>query len=89
MIGVAAVPAFLQGVFMLYMPETQRWLAKKGKAKKMQEVLERVYNYESIQVQREVLEDEIRNTGEEKSEIERVKEVFGSYRKCVVIACSL
>ena len=44
MIGIAAVPAFMQGAFMLYMPETQRWLAKKGKTVKTQKVLAQVYN---------------------------------------------
>ena len=54
-VGIAGVPAFIQCIVMLYMPETQKWLAKRGKTEKMQLVLERIYNYESIQIQKEVL----------------------------------
>ena len=48
MLGLAAVPSLLQGMGMLYMPESQRWLAQKKKDEQCVEVLKRVYKPESV-----------------------------------------
>ena len=51
MLGLAAVPAVLQFLMMIYMPESQRWLAKKKKDDKVLEVLNRIYKPEEAQIQ--------------------------------------
>lgn len=53
MLGVSAVPAILQFVLMLLLPESPRWLFRKGKCEDSVAVLEKIYPPEH-------LEDEIK-----------------------------
>ncbi|KAI0900992.1 general substrate transporter, partial [Annulohypoxylon nitens] len=39
MVGLGALPAALQCVFLLFMPETPRWLVKAGKSKEAQRII--------------------------------------------------
>ncbi|QDS76613.1 hypothetical protein FKW77_007756 [Venturia effusa] len=43
MVGLGAVPAVLQLLAILFMPETPRWLVKAGREEKAREVLTKVY----------------------------------------------
>ena len=42
MLGIAAVPAILQFIGFIFMPESPRWLISKGKYDNAKEVLQRV-----------------------------------------------
>ena len=42
MLGLAAVPAFVQLVGFMFLPESPRWLISKGKVEKAQDVLFKV-----------------------------------------------
>ena len=43
MLGLAAVPAIIQGILMLFMPESQRWLAKKDRNIEATQTLKLIY----------------------------------------------
>ena len=46
MLGIAAAPAIIQFILMFFLPESQRWLAKKGYDDECLETLKRVYEDE-------------------------------------------
>ncbi|QHO60255.1 putative inositol transporter [Arachis hypogaea] len=48
MLGVAAAPALIQLVLMFFLPESPRWLYRKGKEDKAKETLVRVYQEKSL-----------------------------------------
>ena len=43
MVGLGALPAFVQLVFMAYLPESPRWLVKAGKTQESRRTLQKVY----------------------------------------------
>ena len=45
MVGLGAAPAVFQFGFLLFLPETPRWLVQVGKFKLAEQALERVYRY--------------------------------------------
>lgn len=49
MLGLAGVPAALQFICMLFMPESQRWLAKKQKNDKCLSVIKTIYKPAEIE----------------------------------------
>lgn len=55
MVGLGAVPAVLQFLLMIFLPETPRWLMKAGRKRKARVVLERVYAAELGPVAEEIL----------------------------------
>lgn len=48
MLGLAAVPSTIQGIWMLFMPESQRWLAKNFQEKECREALSKIYEESDI-----------------------------------------
>ncbi|XP_057748525.1 probable inositol transporter 2 [Arachis stenosperma] len=48
MLGVAAAPALIQLVLMFFLPESPRWLYRKGKEDKAKETLIKVYQEKSL-----------------------------------------
>ena len=60
MLGIAAVPASIQLIWMLFMPETQRWLAKKNRWGKCREVLNQVYAEKAAKDELESLKREVK-----------------------------
>ncbi|KAL8152457.1 hypothetical protein V2J09_010217 [Rumex salicifolius] len=48
MLGVAGVPALLQFALMLYLPESPRWLYRKGKEEKAVAILKDIYTAEEV-----------------------------------------
>jgi len=91
MLGLAAIPSFIQGIWMLFMPESQRWLAKNERNNECLEVLNKVYEPSSAQAELKALQDEINHLRPylDMSECSRYLQLFTKYKKCLFIGCSL
>ncbi|KAL5716283.1 Sugar transporter [Ranunculus cassubicifolius] len=67
MLGVAGVPSLIQLVLMLYLPESPRWLYRKGKRDEAIEIMRKVYLEEELDAEIEAMkssvEEEIRLAG--------------------------
>lgn len=91
MLGLAAIPSFLQLLGMVTMPESQRWLAKKKRHTQCLTVLKQVYKQEFTEIKHQNLKDEVQDMKHEiqLSEGQRIKQLCGPYLKCVIVGCGL
>jgi SP family myo-inositol transporter-like MFS transporter 13 len=94
MVGLGAVPAVLQFVSMLLMPETPRWLVRAGKREKATRVLGSMYRDDEDIVRGLVkkMEREIEEETAGKSGVgNTLRELVGvaSNRKALTVACML
>ena len=92
MLGLGAVPSALQGLFMLFLPESQRWLGKKGKSEDCTNTLRRVYaNEDGIAVELASIEREVEKMRPyiEMTEWQKYKQLFTFYGRCLLVGCSL
>ncbi|XP_054803804.1 probable inositol transporter 2 [Prosopis cineraria] len=66
MLGVAAMPALIQIVLMLMLPESPRWLFRKGRHEEGEAILRRIYSPEEVETEiqalKESVETEIKET---------------------------
>ena len=91
MLGLAGVPSALQFLFMLFMPESARWLAKTGKHDKCMAVLNRIYLPNHVEEQYKILMKEIeeRKEDDKLTDTEKMKELFTTYQSCLLVGCAL
>lgn len=59
MLGLAAVPSTIQGIWLFFMPETQRWLAIKQREVECKQALVKVYKESDVEVQYRILKREV------------------------------
>ncbi|KAI4297636.1 hypothetical protein L6164_037518 [Bauhinia variegata] len=59
MLGVAAAPAFLQFVLMIFLPESPRWLYRKGYKERAEEILRRIYLPDEVEVEMQALSESV------------------------------
>ena len=50
MLGLAAIPAMIQFVGMLFMPESPRWLGKEGRLQEQHQVMTLIYKPASLEL---------------------------------------
>ncbi|KAL3617588.1 hypothetical protein CASFOL_037909 [Castilleja foliolosa] len=59
MLGVAGIPALVQFVLMLYLPESPRWLYRKDKVKEARAILEKIYPADEVEDELKALKSSI------------------------------
>ncbi|KAH0969939.1 hypothetical protein GBA52_022095 [Prunus armeniaca] len=59
MLGVAGVPALVQFVLMLSLPESPRWLYRQNKADEARAILEKIYPAEEVEAEMKALHESV------------------------------
>ncbi|XP_052207242.1 inositol transporter 4-like [Diospyros lotus] len=80
MLGVAGVPAILQFVLMLTLPESPRWLYREDKVDEARDILERIYPADEVEEEMQALKTSIEEERAQESEIGETT-MLGKIRK--------
>jgi len=89
MLGVAAVPAAMQFVGVLFLPESPRWLVAKGRVEEAREVLGRLRASEDIGFEMAEIEEDVAATSSLPTA--GLKDLWASppIRRAVILGCGL
>lgn len=76
---------------MLFLPESPRWLAKMDRNEEARQVIGRLYENEFIEQKMNELETEAEKLNIETHlpEKERLRSLFSTYLRCLVIGCGV
>ncbi|GAA0138523.1 transporter [Lithospermum erythrorhizon] len=66
MLGVAGLPALVQFILMLMLPESPRWLYRKGKEAEAEAILAKIYPAEEVEIEMQALKESVEKEIEEK-----------------------
>ncbi|XP_062096693.1 probable inositol transporter 2 [Humulus lupulus] len=59
MLGVAGLPALVQFVLMLFLPESPRWLFREGREEEAKAILLKIYPAEEVETEMQVLKESV------------------------------
>uniref|UniRef100_A0A5B6YKJ9 Putative inositol transporter 2 n=1 Tax=Davidia involucrata TaxID=16924 RepID=A0A5B6YKJ9_DAVIN len=72
MLGVAGIPALVQFILMLLLPESPRWLYRKGREEEAKTILRKIYTAEEVETEIEALKESIETEIREKGSSEKI-----------------
>ncbi|KAJ8539784.1 hypothetical protein K7X08_014036 [Anisodus acutangulus] len=83
MLGIAALPAVIQLLLMLTLPESPRWLYRKGKVVESREILAKIYSAEEVEdemlaMKKSIEEEKAIEGSIGSSTFTQIKKAFGS-----------
>lgn len=89
MLGLAACPAVIQGIGIVFLPESPRWLCKMNQFKKAESALKQIYSardYEIQPVLKELKTEALHvKEFEQYSYFDLLKQLFTKYRPCLIV----
>ncbi|CAN1249198.1 Probable inositol transporter 2 [Linum perenne] len=72
MLGVAGIPALLQFVLMMFLPESPRWLFRKGKEEEAKIILRKIFPPEDVEAEIQDLKDSVEKEVREQGSSEKI-----------------
>ncbi|VFQ97039.1 unnamed protein product [Cuscuta campestris] len=71
MLGVAGVPALFQFVLMVFLPESPRWLYRKGRTEEAKAILRKIFSPEEVESEIQALKDSVEKEEKESDKSEK------------------
>lgn len=72
MLGIAGIPAFVQFVLMLLLPESPRWLYRKGRQEEANMTLRKIYPPQEVETEIQALQESVETEIREKGSSEKI-----------------
>ncbi|KAH7545171.1 hypothetical protein FEM48_Zijuj01G0065400 [Ziziphus jujuba var. spinosa] len=72
MLGIAGLPAFIQFFLMLFLPESPRWLFRKGREEEAKAILRRIYPAQEVESEIQALRESVENEIQERKSSEKI-----------------
>jgi SP family myo-inositol transporter-like MFS transporter 13 len=72
MLGIAGVPALLQFILMFSLPESPRWLYRKGDTQQAEAILRKIYPAEDVEAEIQALKESVEKEIEETGSSEKI-----------------
>ncbi|GAB4829376.1 Fibroblast growth factor 3 [Ancistrocladus abbreviatus] len=73
MLGIAGLPALLQFILMFFLPESPRWLYRKGREEEAKTILRKIYPSDEVETEILALKELVQEEIEEKQATRKIK----------------